>query len=144
MAHRDKGKYFEKHPHGTKISDDLKQAILQAAKDGNIACGAAEKIAGRLQVSMGEVGVGIDILNINIVACQLGLFGYDSGRKRVTAAASVLPELEEAIREGLVDGQLSCAAAWDIAGELRVGREEVCAACEHLKIKVKPCQLGAF
>jgi hypothetical protein len=39
---------------------------------------------------------------------------------------------------------LSCAAAWEIADRLGVKRLEVGAACENLKIKVKPCQLGAF
>jgi hypothetical protein len=144
MAHQDKGKYFEKHPQGTPISEDLKQAILKAAKDGNVACKAAEKIAGKLQVSIGEVGVGIDMLNINIVECQLGLFGFDGKKKLVVPAASVLPDLEAAIRKALVVDRLACASAWEIADRLKIKRLDVCAACEHLKIKVKPCQLGAF
>ncbi|MBP1710130.1 MAG: conserved hypothetical cytosolic protein [Deltaproteobacteria bacterium] len=144
MAHQDKGKYFKKHPDGTKVREDLKQEILKQVKDNNIACRAAEKIAQKMNASLREIGVGIDLLNFNIVQCQLGLFGFDSKQKRVPAAASVSPNLETAIREALVDNRLSCLAAWEIADRLKIKRLDVCAACEKLKIKVKPCQLGAF
>ena len=144
MAHQDKGKYFKKHPEGTKVAEDLKQEIFKRVKDNNIACKAAEKIAQKTNVPLSEIGVGIDLLNFNIVQCQLGLFGFDSKQKRVPAAASVSPNLETAIREALVDNRLSCLAAWEIADRLKIKRLDVCAACEKLKIKVKPCQLGAF
>ncbi len=144
MAHQDKGKYFKKHPEGTKVREDLKQEILKQVKDNNIACRAAEKIAQKINVSLGEIGVGIDLLNFNIVQCQLGLFGFDSKQKSVGAAASVSPDLETAIRKAMVDNRLSCQSAWEIAERLNIKRLDVCAACENLKIKVKPCQLGAF
>ena len=144
MAHEDKGKYFKKHPEGTKVGEDLKQEIMKAAKDNNIACKAAEKISKSTGRPLGEIGVAIDMLNINIAQCQLGLFGFDGKQKRVPAAATVAPDLEAAIRGALVNNRLSCAAAWAIADQLGVKRLDVCAACENLKIKVKPCQLGAF
>ncbi|HOX14837.1 MAG TPA: hypothetical protein P5347_00185 [Smithellaceae bacterium] len=144
MAHQDKGKYFKKHPEGTKVAEDLKQEILKQVKDNNIACKAAEKIAQKTNVPLSEIGVGIDLLNFNIVQCQLGLFGFDGKQKRVPAAATVAPDLEAAIRTALVNNRLSCVAAWTIADKLGVKRLDVCAACENLQIKVKPCQLGAF
>jgi hypothetical protein len=144
MAHEDKGKFFKKHPAGTTVSDKLKEAVQKSAKNNNVACKAAEKIAETTGFPLGEVGVAIDMLNINIVQCQLGLFGLDGKQKKVQPAPSVAPELEAAIRKALVSGRLSCASAWEIAGQLGVKRLEVCAACENLKIKVKPCQLGAF
>ncbi len=144
MAHEDKGKYFKKHPQGAKVSEDLTQEILKQAKDNNISCNAAEKIAQKMNESLSEVGVGIDLANFNIVQCQLGLFGFDRKQKRVPAAATVAPALEAAIRTALVDNRLSCAAAWKIADKLGIKRVEVCAASENLKIKIKPCQLGAF
>jgi len=143
MAHEDKGKYFKKHPAGTTVSDKLKEAVQKSAKNNNISCKAAEKIASAAGFSLGDVGVAIDILNVNIAQCQLGLFGLD-GKQKVPPAPSVAPDLEAAIRKALVNGRLSCAAAWAIAGQLGVKRLEVGAACENLKIKVKPCQLGAF
>ncbi|MBM4315079.1 MAG: hypothetical protein FJ122_14340 [Deltaproteobacteria bacterium] len=54
------------------------------------------------------------------------------------------PELERAIRGRLSDGRLSCVAAWSIAAELKVPRLEASSACEALRIRIKPCQLGAF
>jgi len=32
MAHEDKGKYFKKHPAGSKVDDDLKQEIINHIK----------------------------------------------------------------------------------------------------------------
>jgi hypothetical protein len=144
MAHEDKGKYFKKHPAGTTVSDKLKEAVQKSAKNNNVSCKAAEKIAQSTGFSLGEVGVTIDMLNINIVQCQMGLFGLDGKQKKVQAAPSVAPDLESAIRKALGNGRLSCSSAWEIAVRLGIKRLEVCAACENLKIKVKPCQLGAF
>jgi len=39
---------------------------------------------------------------------------------------------------------LSCAVSWEIADALQLTRMAVSEACEALKIKIKPCQLGAF
>ncbi len=144
MAHEDKGKYFQKHPAGTKVDEALKQEVSKQAKDNNISCKAAEKISQNTKKTLSEIGVAIDMLNINIAQCQLGLFGFDGKVKRVPAADHVTPELEAAIRGALVNGKLPCTAAWGIADQLKIKRLDVCAACENLKIKVKPCQLGAF
>ena len=144
MAHQDKGKYFKKHPEGTKVDDALKQEILKASKDKNISCRAAEKIYQSTGKTFAEIGVAIDMLNINIAQCQLGLFGFDGKQKRVPTADSVAPDLEAAIRAALVNGRLACDAAWGIADQLKIKRPDVSAACENLKIKVKPCRLGAF
>ena len=102
MTHLDKGKFFEKHPQGTEINEELKQEILRQAKENNIACKAAEKISRERNETMSEIGVAIDMLNINIAQCQLGLFGYDGKQKLVSAASSVSPDLESAIRGALV------------------------------------------
>lgn len=144
MAHQDKGKFFTKHPEGTKVAEDLKQEILKQTKDNNIVCKAAEKIAQKMKTPLGDVGVAIDMLNVNIAQCQLGLFGYDGKSKLVEPAGQISPEMESAIRKALVNNRLSCVAAWGIADQLGGKRLDVCAACEKLKIKVKPCQLGAF
>lgn len=144
MAHQDKGKYFKKHPEGTAVSEALKQDILKAAQEGNISCKAAEKIAAEKTRDLKEIGIAVDMLNINIVQCQLGLFGFDGNQKRVPPADSVAPDLEAAIRGVLVNDRLACGAAWGIAEKMKIKRLDVSAACEKLKIKIKPCQLGAF
>lgn len=144
MAHEDKGKYFKKHPKGTSVDESLRQEILEKARDNKISCAAAEEIARRGKARMEELGVAIDMLNIGITKCQLGLFGFSDRQKRVDAAASVSAGLESAIREALTGEWLSCADAWALAERLELPRINICAACEYLKIKIKPCQLGAF
>jgi hypothetical protein len=144
MTHLDKGKYFKKRPENSKVDDDLKQEITKNIKNNNISCRKAEEIAGKKVISLGEVGRAIDILNINIVGCQLGLFGYGESKKIVQPAAEVAPELKENITATLKGGRIPCAAAWAIAGKLNIPRMKVCAACEAMQIKIKPCQLGAF
>ena len=144
MAHQDKGKYFEKHPKDSTIDEGLKEEILAEVQDNNIACNKAEEIAGKKKVTIPDVGKAIDILNINIVECQLGLFGYGDKKKIVQPAKEIAPELKIKIEQALQEGKLPCAAAWKIATDSNIPRMKVCAACETLKIKVKPCQLGAF
>ena len=36
MTHEDKGKYFKKHPEGTRIDDELKDEIISQVKNNNI------------------------------------------------------------------------------------------------------------
>jgi hypothetical protein len=144
MTHMDKGKFFEKHPKNTAINEDLRKEVLNQVKDNNISCAAAEKIAKKKEVAISEIGVTIDLLNVNIDKCQLGLFGYDGKKKLVQPADDVSPQLQEIITSRLENGKLSCKSAWEIAADSKIPRLNVCAACEKLKIKVKPCQLGAF
>jgi hypothetical protein len=144
MAHLDKGKYFEKHSKDSKIDDDLKREIVGQVKDNNITCKKAEEIAGKKGMAIGEIGKAIDILNINIIECQLGLFGYSPNKKIVQPAKEIAPVLKENILAALKNDRLPCAAAWVIAEKLNIPRMKVSAACEALQIKIKPCQLGAF
>ena len=144
MTHADKGKYAQKHSPEIKVEDSLKQEVQKAGKENNVACSVAEEIAGRTAVSLGEVGIALDILNINITECQLGLFGYKPQKKIVQPAREIAPDLKQAINNAVSDGRLSCAASWAIAKQLKLPRMKVSAACEALKIRIKPCQLGAF
>jgi hypothetical protein len=144
MTHEDKGKFFANHPKGTQIDDDLKKEILEQVKNNSITCKKAEEIADELGFNLQETGQAIDILNIKITKCQLGLFGYGETQKIVQPAKEMSAELKAEITSSLEDGKLSCAAAWEIAGKFNMQRMKVCAACEAMEIKIKPCQLGAF
>ena len=53
-------------------------------------------------------------------------------------------ELEQAIRDALIDGKLTCKAAWDLADKMQMSKSDLASACEALEIKIKKCQLGAF
>jgi hypothetical protein len=144
MTHADKGKYFQKHPEQTKVDAVFQQEILKEVSNNDIKCSAAEEIARGRGVTLGEIGTAIDLLNINIIECQLGLFGYSPEKKIVQPAKEIASALKDEIEKSLAYGRLPCAAAWEIARNLNLPRMRISAACESLHIKIKPCQLGAF
>ncbi len=144
MTHSDAGNYKAKHPSGVKVNEKIARAIEKKIIDGMITCADAEMIARALEVTIQDVGVAVDLMEIRINRCQLGLFGYSPEKVIVKPADSVPGELEKSLREALVNDRLPCASAWNIAAQFGVPRMGVSAACEALKIKVKPCQLGAF
>ncbi len=144
MAHEDKGKYYAKHPQNTQIDEELKKEILEQVKNNGITCKKAEEISENMGFTLQETGQAIDILNIKIAKCQLGLFGYGETQKIVQPAKEIIPELKASITSALEDEKLSCLSAWEIAEKFNMSRMKVAAACEALQIKIKPCQLGAF
>lgn len=144
MTSKDKGHYAKKHPSSRKIDEKVAEAVKGLISEGKISCAAAFKIASDLKVSPLEVGFTIDALENPITKCQLGLFGYTSHKKIVKPAESVPSALEDAIRQALTNDRLSCSAAWEIAERHGLGKMDVTAACEALKIKISSCQLGTF
>jgi hypothetical protein len=144
MTHRDAGDFSKKHGPEDKPNPDVANAIQEAAESGQIPCAQVFKIASESNVSPPEAGKTVDLLKVKLAKCQLGLFGYTPEKSIVKPAEKVPPELEAAIRGHLVDGRLPCAQAWQIAEELHLKKMDVSSAVEALKIKIKPCQLGAF
>ena len=144
MTHEDAGHYGAKHPADRKLNEKIAGAVRKKNMDGKISCAEASRMAGQLQVSMADVGVTIDLLEIYLNKCQLGLFGYSPKKMIVKPAENVTPGLEAAIRKALVKERLPCLSAWKIAEETGRTRMAISSACEKLKIKIKPCQLGAF
>jgi hypothetical protein len=145
MTHVDKGHYAAKHAPETIPDEKIAAAVKKKAEAGKLACAAAERIGAELGVTMADVGRTADLIEIRIDRCQLGLFGYDApGGRIIRADDSVAPELEKAIRSRLDGGRLPCVAAWEIAAAMKIPRLKVSSASESLKIKIKPCQLGAF
>jgi hypothetical protein len=125
-------------------SKELIEALHAASVSGEIPCAAAMKVAAEQKASPADIGKALDIEEINIVKCQLGLFGYKPEKKIVRPAASVSDELKKEITGGLADGRLPCDRAWAIAEKMHMPKMDIAAACETLGIKIKPCQLGAF
>jgi len=143
MTHEDAGNYSAKHSPDRKPDENILNRVKGAAHDGTITCAAAHQIADALKVPPAEIGFTIDYLEIRLRGCQLGLFGYPQGRI-VKPAETVSDELKDEIHARLIDGYLSCAEAWDIAGRMNISRRGIADACEKLGIKIKRCQLGAF
>lgn len=143
MTREDQGRFSEKHQN-KDVDEELRKEILEQVKNSSISCRKAEEIAAEMGFSMEETGRTIDVLNVKITKCQLGLFGYGEAKKIVQPAKDISPELKEDILAALKNETLSCAAAWEIARKLNVSRTKVASACEAMDIKIKPCQLGAF
>ena len=143
MTHENARHYSKKHP-GVKHNSQIEQAIKQKISEGKITCAAAHKVACELGVSSAEVGIAIDLLELRIIKCQLGLFGYSPQKKIVKPSEDISPQLKEAIGAELVNNRLSCLSSWEIAKRFGIAKIDISAACEKLKVKIFSCQLGAF
>jgi hypothetical protein len=144
MTHEDYGHYAQKHPSDTETNPAVAEAVKARTADGKIPCAVAFDIAKEAKVSPRDVGLTIDKLETKLTKCQLGLFGYGPQKRAVTPADQVSPELEDAIRQSLVQDKLPCKAAWDLAEKFSLRKMEVSAACDALKIRISSCQLGTF
>ncbi len=129
------------------MDEGIAAAIRERVRETKLRCAAAFRIAEELGVTPLVVGQTADALEVRLSRCQLGLFGYGHGdekKRAVKPAEEVSAELEQAIREGLVEGRLPCADAWDIAVRFEMPKLHVANAAEKLEVRVGPCQLGAF
>lgn len=144
MTRENGQKFSAKHGPDAQADPTVKEAVIKNAAQGELACAVAFKIAGKLGVTPADIGKTVDLLNLKLSKCQLGLFGYKPDKKKVKAKAPENRQMEEAIRNSLTDGKLACADAWEIANRFKATKMGVSGACESLGIKIKPCQLGAF
>jgi hypothetical protein len=145
VTHRDEGHYAEKPGARRQLDQAIADAIRKASVGGKVSCAEAFRIAEEMGVEPSEVGRALDLLEMKIIKCQLGLFGHERGRHLIVEPAeAVSPELEKALRAGLVDGRLPCVAAWEIAKRFALPKMDITAACEKLNIRIGQCQLGAF
>lgn len=144
MTHRDAGKYAKKHPEHVTLDPALAEDIRREVRDGRMGCAEAERLAARQSVALERIGKHMDLLEIRIDRCQLGLFGHGSKGKAIHLPEQVPAEWDAAIRNALVEGKLPCARVWDLAKTLNQPRTALAAACEKLGVKIAACQLGAF
>ena len=144
MTHEDAGHYASKHSPSATLDEPIAEVVRQRSSDDKLTCAACHKIASDLNVLPSEVGRAIDMMEIRITKCQMGLFGYSPRKSIVEPAEKVMPALEDAIRASLVENRLTCAAAWGIADKLGIKKMDVSSACETLEIKISTCQLGSF
>jgi hypothetical protein len=144
MAEHGDKKFPDKHGREVKLDKTLGDEILSRAKEGNLACAVAFDIAKSLDTSAAAVGLTADLLNLNLAKCQLGLFGYGPGKKMMKPPENIDTDLKNAITAEMEDGYLPCIKAWDISHRFKLSKLTVSGACEVLKVKIKPCQLGAF
>jgi hypothetical protein len=144
MTKKNANRYADKHGKDIRINPLLAEIIKKKVSKGKLPCAVAFKIAEETGVSPAEVGINLDLLEIKLSKCQIGIFGYEKDSKIVKAISAVSEDLEKAVRENLKDGKLACREAWNIAERLGIGKIDVSSACDGLGIKISPCQLGAF
>lgn len=144
MTRRHKGNFSAKHGSTVTIEAEIIDAVKTRLSDGTIPCQSAFEVAIEKSVAPSLVGASIDLQEIRITKCQLGLFGYGSGASPLRDAEKVDDALEAAIHHVLENGRLSCQNAWKIAKDLGRTRMAVSRACEWLGIRINRCQLGAF
>jgi hypothetical protein len=144
MTHVDAGHYARKHGPGAIANPVVRDALLKRVVNGKLPCAIAFDVARRLGVPADAVGRIADLMELRLVKCQLGLFGYGPRKSIIKPATSVPLALEKAIRDALLNDRLPCDSAWEIAKSFGIHKMKVSAACDALEIKIRPCQLGAF
>ena len=144
MAHESETDFSKKHGSDVQLEPGIKAEILKRAKDEKIPCAVAFDIAKKLNESPRNVGIAVDLLNFRLTKCQLGLFGYASGKKIASDPDTVNDALRLEIEKGLENGRMPCKTAWAIAEKMNLRKMAVSNACEALGVKITSCQLGAF
>ncbi len=142
MGHEDRGHYAAKHK-GIEMDPKIAEALDRHQEDGLLYCASAHRVAKELNIDPSGIGVQADLKELRISKCQMGLFGYPSGKK-LDPSVDVPDDLWNRLESEAVDGRLSCAQCWAIAKEFKCSKLMVGSACEKLELRIKPCQLGAF
>jgi hypothetical protein len=143
MTHEDAGHYAKKRP-GAELNELIAARIKEKISENRISCAEAHSIAVELNVDPAEVGTAIDLLEVRISRCQLGLFGHGKEKNIPELSEKINPEIESAVKSSLANGQLACSLAWEISKRFGISKPMIAAVCETMKIKISPCQLGAF
>ena len=143
MTHTDRGQYAKKHSNIT-IGPGAKNVLEENARDGKITCASVHGAAKKLGITPAEAGIQADLLELRLIRCSLGLFGYDNDTKILKSKDSIPEELDTMLDKASVDKRISCIDCWTIAKELKLKRIEVSSACEAKGLRIRPCQLGAF
>ena len=128
---------------------ELAERIRAAAKDNQLPCAVAHKLAGEWDMTPEALGAAANEAGVRITRCQLGFFGYAPqkgmpGYSLVQPAEHVPDDLAAETRAALVDGRLPCRAAWELARRHGLNYRQMGDAVEALGLRVKPCQLGCF
>jgi len=143
MGHQDKGHFAAKHK-DRKINVTVAEKIRAITNNDAITCASAHKISKEFNCAPSEIGIQIDLLEFRITECQLGLFGYSNGGKKVNPEIKTSSDLDEELEKAAPDKRMSCLSCWDIARRLKMKRLDLGSACEKKNIRIKPCQLGSF
>ncbi len=148
--HEDAGHYAGKHPEGTALNKAAAEAVKKRVKNERITCRDAHDAADEAGVSPSLVGQTLDLLEVRIKGCQLGLFGHKGADPEVNhgkfemKAPKDSSALIEAIKEASDENGISCYSLWMAADKAGFSKIEAAAVCDKFGININNCQLGAF
>ena len=145
-SHDPNVKFALKHAQGSEPSASLQQLLAMRPKTDKkeISCALAMQLAKSAKITPAEVGRSLDILEYRINLCQLGLFGHKPVSK-IMAPAKPNAEIADTIKATLdADIALTCIQIWELAKTFKLPKMTTASYCAYLKIKIRPCQLGAF
>ena len=144
MSAHKKSHYSKKHSPNSRPDPEIEKEIKHQCEKQEISCFRAFKIAEQLNVPPIEVGRTADLMNIQVVKCQLGLFGHTPENKIVKAEQTSNHALQDAVTGTSENNRLTCEKAWQIADRLNISKLKVSNVSQANGIKIRNCQLGAF
>ncbi|MGD9365809.1 MAG: hypothetical protein PVH87_08950 [Desulfobacteraceae bacterium] len=144
MSTKKRKPYSQKHDPNLRPDPIIEEELKKRDASREISCALAFEIAYGLGVDPKEIGRTADILDIPLVKCQLGLFGYTPKNKIIRAEDTTNRDLKNALVESSDNNRLSCEMAWQIADRFNIGKPTLGNMCQANRIKIKGCRLGAF
>ncbi|MBI9106316.1 MAG: hypothetical protein JEZ04_06175 [Spirochaetales bacterium] len=143
--HEDEGHYAGKHPEGTELNERAAAALKKRVHEGRISCNAAHEAAAAAGIKAEAVGRALDLMEVRINGCQLGLFGHKTDRgKADLSPREDAEQLRMAVKARADEDGISCLSLWEAAAEAGSPKIHAAAVCEAENIRVHSCQLGAF
>ena len=143
MTHEDAGKYALKHK-GKQVDENVRNLLQKKADNGNITCAAAHAAAKELDKTPEEVGIQADLMELRLIKCSNGLFGYEPDGKILKKGMTVSSQLAKKIEKTADNKSITCLECWEIAKSMKISKVDAASACDSKGIKIKKCQLGAF
>ncbi|MDP2719657.1 MAG: hypothetical protein Q8P44_07495 [Dehalococcoidia bacterium] len=122
------------------VDKEIRASLIK----GKLPCAVAFKIAEKAGVTTGTVGDRTDKLDLRIVKCQLGCFDVEKAKRPGLDAVKIETELTKVLQDSMVNQQLTCFQAFEIAGKTKASRMHIGDATTKLKIRLIECQLGCF
>ena len=122
----------------------LVEEIKTSLTEGRLPCPVAFKVARKLDVRLALVGDKADELGIKVSNCQLGCFGKEKATHEELVDMQISTAVAGEVQASLINGQIPCKTAHDLARKLKISRRKVGDTASKLSIKVSDCQLGCF
>ena len=144
MSKNKKQPFSKKHDPDLRPDPGVEKELKKQAKGNEISCTQAFAIAKSLNVEPQEVGRTADLMDISLMKCQMGIFGFKPNNKIIKAEDTTDQSLKDALIGSVENNRLSCKKAWQIANQFNISKLKVCNVSQANGIQIGGCQLGAF